>query len=320
MLKDRDLSGELKDIWGAVQAKREREKDPSLNYNNYSPSGNDTIYIEFGPETSQERRSGGIPPPPHDYNMHHKLSDDDLQHLANLNLSHDSVNHAPPPSYDAINHDKIITMPKEETNNMINIENHQNVDAAPASPLQPQPLPLSPPPAFPVQSAGSKPIAIDETDAIAHHKTPIESITILTTPNEPINKSATIDVPPNVVEQSAPLPKDSNDDGSGNRKKPTEIIETSTPTQTPPTAIVKPINSSSASIPSSTKKEKSGGFLPNSCHNIFPFMKSKSNNEKKHQKDKEENQKNNKKSIKMNKDENVKSDLVNSDLNKLHNN
>lgn len=317
MLKDRDLSGELKDIWGAVQAKREREKDPSLNYNNYSPSGNDTIYIEFGPETSQDRRGGGIPPPPHEYNMHHKISDDDLQHLANLNLSHDSVNHAPPPSYDAINHDKIITMPKEETNNMINIENHQNVDAAQTSPTQS--LPLSPPPAFPIQLAGSKAVAIDETDAQTHHKTPIESITIITTPNEPINKSATIDVPPNVVDP-APLQKDNTDDGSGNRKKPAEIIDTPATPTTPPTTIVKPINPSSASIPSSTKKEKSGGFLPNSCHNIFPFMKSKSNNEKKHQKDKEENQKNSKKSIKMSKEENVKSDLVNSDLNKLHNN
>lgn len=315
MLKDRDLSGELKDIWGAVQAKREREKDPSLNYNNYTPSGNETIYIEFGPETSQERRSGGIPPPPHEYNIHNQISDEDLQHLANLNLSHDNVNHAPPPSYDAIQHDKIITMPKEDANNMLNMENHQNNETTKSSQL----LPINPPPAFPIQSINNA-IAIDEIDTVTHQKTPIESNTPTTTPNEPITKSATNDLLPNVINQSSPSNKDIDDAAGGNRKKSVEIIETATPIATPTPTIVKPINPSSASIPSSTKKEKIGGFLPNSCHNIFPFMKSKSNNEKKHQKDKEENQKNSKKSIKLNKDENVKSDLVNSDLNKLHNN
>lgn len=41
--------------------------------------------------------------------------------------------------------------------------------------------------------------------------------------------------------------------------------------------------------PTSTKKEKIGGFLPNGCHNIFPFIKSKSSNSKKDKKQKGSN-------------------------------
>lgn len=47
-MKDRDLSGELKDIWGAVQAKRLREKDSAPSYESYLATQNQ-IYIDFGP-------------------------------------------------------------------------------------------------------------------------------------------------------------------------------------------------------------------------------------------------------------------------------
>lgn len=38
--------------------------------------------------------------------------------------------------------------------------------------------------------------------------------------------------------------------------------------------------------PPTVKKEKLGGFLPNGCHNIFPFIKSKNNHSKKDGKEK----------------------------------
>lgn len=55
-----------------------------------------------------------------------------------------------------------------------------------------------------------------------------------------------------------------------------------------------PLNANANSItvnnpvtpPTSMKKEKLGGFLPNGCHNIFPFIKSKNNHSKKDGKEK----------------------------------
>lgn len=55
-----------------------------------------------------------------------------------------------------------------------------------------------------------------------------------------------------------------------------------------------PLNANTNSItvnnpvtpPASVKKEKLGGFLPNGCHNIFPFIKSKNNHSKKDGKEK----------------------------------
>lgn len=49
MLKDRDLSGELKNIWGAVQAKRETEREQFMT-GKHNP--NLVVYTELGPETS----------------------------------------------------------------------------------------------------------------------------------------------------------------------------------------------------------------------------------------------------------------------------
>lgn len=61
-----------------------------------------------------------------------------------------------------------------------------------------------------------------------------------------------------------------------------EVSEGSlSPTSTPPTP-----TPPTSTPPTSTKKEKIGGFLPNGCHNIFPFIKSKSSNSKKDKKQK----------------------------------
>lgn len=320
VLKDRDLSGELKDIWGAVQAKREREKDPQANYFSPSHNSNDTIYIEFGPETSQDRRTI--------QQNCNNLTDDELHHLTNtaLNISYDCPNQAPPPSYDAIRHDKIITMPKQHHIDVIdsadaeNITNgitvtmanaqvqngpgdHQssvmlqsdnmlaNVNVLPVVQghiPDPTPTPIGP-----------APLAIEETDS-SPDKTPTE-----TTVNEVIGK-----VPSETV--TLAIKSTTTNDVI----KPIETqqhIETITNKSNP-----------AASIPSSTKKEKVGGFLPNSCHNIFPFMKSKLNNDKKQQKDKiimnskDDLSKNNKKSMKL-KDEQNKIELMNATDLKMHN-
>lgn len=64
-----------------------------------------------------------------------------------------------------------------------------------------------------------------------------------------------------------------------------EVSEVShSPTATPPAS-----TPPTSTPPTSTKKEKIGGFLPNGCHNIFPFIKSKSSNSKKDKKQKSTN-------------------------------
>lgn len=50
MLKDRDLSGELKNIWGAVQAKRETEREQFMTGKQHNP--NLVVYTELGPESA----------------------------------------------------------------------------------------------------------------------------------------------------------------------------------------------------------------------------------------------------------------------------
>lgn len=327
VLKDRDLSGELKDIWGAVQAKREREKDPPANYFSPTHNPNDTIYIEFGPETSQDRRTVQ-----QNYNS---LTDDELHHLTStaLNISYDGPNQAPPPSYDAIRHDKIITMPKHDHVDVIDCVAGENGAATPlanaqqvinngpgdqsSSAISANPLPsgahsqaqgqgtATTPIPTPSSPAGPAPLAVEENDA-SPDKTPVE-----TTPNEAITK-----VPPEPSGPPAPA------------HKPTSTINDTTKPIEPPTTI-EPTTvklNPAASIPSSTKKEKVGGFLPNSCHNIFPFMKSKLNNDKKQQKDKiimnsnkDDLQKNNKKSMKLKDEQNKQIELMNSADLKMHN-
>lgn len=51
VLKDRDLSGELKNIWGAVQAKREKEREQFM-FSTGKHNPNLVVYTELGPETA----------------------------------------------------------------------------------------------------------------------------------------------------------------------------------------------------------------------------------------------------------------------------
>lgn len=55
MLRDRDLSGELKDIWGAVQAKRENEREHLIQEkmaNAGKPNSDLVVYTELGPDSA----------------------------------------------------------------------------------------------------------------------------------------------------------------------------------------------------------------------------------------------------------------------------
>lgn len=63
VLRDRDLSGELKDIWGAVQAKRETEREHLIQEkiaNAGKPNSNLVVYTELGPESAARPESEPI--------------------------------------------------------------------------------------------------------------------------------------------------------------------------------------------------------------------------------------------------------------------
>ncbi|XP_059613082.1 PIH1 domain-containing protein 2 [Phlebotomus argentipes] len=60
VLKDRDLSGELKDVWGAVQAKRDIEREASFHEQIASAGTSESnlvVYTELGPETAPTYKS-----------------------------------------------------------------------------------------------------------------------------------------------------------------------------------------------------------------------------------------------------------------------
>lgn len=253
VLKDRDLSGELKDIWGAVQAKREREKEP--NYGNYPQND---IYIEFGPETSQDRRGG--PPPPHDFNNHQKTTpttaatapstaanqhdDNNLHHLADTALN--LYDHAtsppppPPPSYDAIQHDKIQDMATVQL-----IENAIQ---------QQQHVPNGPPPAFPTAIEPHCPAlsadAKDVTDAIP---TAPNAVTANDAPSSNNNVNTNANSNNRLAQQpvgQTPAAVSVSLDGNG---KPTNENHDATPNH-------KQQNSSSASIPARPTPSDTGWY------------------------------------------------------------
>lgn len=60
VLKDRDLSGELKDVWGAVQAKRDIEREASFQEQIATAGTSESnlvVYTELGPETAPTYRN-----------------------------------------------------------------------------------------------------------------------------------------------------------------------------------------------------------------------------------------------------------------------
>lgn len=200
ILKDRDLTGELKDIWGAVQAKRERDKDgqqPAAtplygapSYYRYSNEQNGSMtYVEFGPEANGNKPDEGP--------------------------------HLPP-----------------------------TVSAVPIATPAPPPIQLA-------SSSNIESIANGAKASGVQSRLPVATKTM-----------------------SAPIATvESVDDTDSDKQLDKEPTSPSliTPTDKSNTKSEKSSNAS-------TKKDKLVGFLPNGCHNIFPFIKSKNGTSKKDKK------------------------------------
>lgn len=98
--------------------------------------------------------------------------------------------------------------------------------------------------------------------------------------NEINASNAIIQMPTAIKVLSAPIATvESVDDTDGEKQLEKEPTLTSLSA-----APEKSINKAEKSSSTSTKKDKLVGFLPNSCHNIFPFIKSKNGSSKKDKK------------------------------------
>ncbi|XP_031640474.1 uncharacterized protein LOC116352208 isoform X2 [Contarinia nasturtii] len=212
ILKDRDLSGELKDIWGAVQAKRLREKDSAPSYESYLASQNQ-VYIDFGPadvpyqlERVSEPQQQQQPIQPI------KNGKEQSKHQSNSVLNVDEVDNNIPQQI---------------------LDSHQNsLNALDNSP-----------------------------EMASNNRNTIENKYIrvtkpLTSPPPPINPTTTTTTMPMITTTT----------DSDSNKNDRQL----------------------------TKKDKLSGFLPNSCHNIFPFIKTKSSGHDKTNAHKEKNDTNQK--------------------------
>ncbi|KAJ6641552.1 PIH1 domain-containing protein 2 [Pseudolycoriella hygida] len=234
VLKDRDLSGELKDIWGAVQAQREREKDgpgtdttAAPSYENYLAAQKQVTYIEFGPEFSTEQSAQVAQQPESPYQpqpIQQPIPNDESSNDLNksspssaINLTNKSIN-------GKSNKDKVNSNNKEAEDQLDGAENSKEISSNVQS------------------SADSKPVKPIEAEANI-------------TPNKKAKSSC----------DASPI------------KSPTPPLNANTNSVTVNNAVTPP---------PSVKKEKLGGFLPNGCHNIFPFIKSKNNHSKKDGKEK----------------------------------
>lgn len=152
-----------------------------------------------------------------------------------------------------------------------------------------------------------QPIPNDESSNDLNKSSPSSAINVA---NKSINgKSSKDKVNSNETEtedklDGAEKSKDNSLDGQMNAdSKPVKPIEAEAITTTPnkktksgtdasPLKSPHNANTNSTTVttpvtpPASMKKEKLGGFLPNGCHNIFPFIKSKNNHSKKDGKEK----------------------------------
>lgn len=219
MLKDRDLSGELKDIWGAVQAKRLREKDAAPSYENYLATQNQ-IYIDFGPESAYQTPT---------------------------NDQHNAANNANSQLISVLNVDEVCG---PTTNANVQAENLTNIG---------------------LTAAASKSAA-------------------------PTTLNVEIVCDKNIEKQ---LPSSPTDDTSNNAAKANGVVSTGNVDAAAAAAVADTHNSNNSnshgtakSIKTHTvsvpKKDKLAAFLPNGCHNIFPFIKTKNSHDKNSNKDKSE--------------------------------
>lgn len=212
VLKDRDLSGELKDIWGAVQAKRLREKDAAPSYENYLATQNQ-IYIDFGPETSYQAPANASTTPNANEQQQNAVNNTNSQLISVLNVDE---------------------MCGRTTNANVQAENLTNIGMTAAV----------------TKSAAPTAVNVEIVDD------------------------------KNVEKPLLPSPTDTTNNGT---KAIAADTQNSNNTNNHGTG--KSIKNHTVSVP---KKDKLAGFLPNGCHNIFPFIKTKNSHDKNSNKDKSE--------------------------------
>lgn len=216
MLKDRDLSGELKDIWGAVQAKRLREKDSAPSYESYLASQNQ-VYIDFGtPEAPPYQSERVVDPPPV------TAKQQQYQQQQQQQLS-------PPPiksNKESKNHSNSVLNVDEVDNNIPQqiLDSHQNN--------------------LNTLDNNAQIAMTNNRNTITHHKE-MNVIKPLTSPPPPPTMTTATTIAPTTVPLTTTTTTTTDSDSNKNDRQ-------------------------------STKKDKLSGFLPNSCHNIFPFIKTKS--------------------------------------------
>lgn len=212
MLRDRDLSGELKDIWGAIQAKRIREKDYSApSYESYLASQNQ-IYIDFGPETAASQcQSDKVNELNQQQQQQQQLQTEQTQITQRTTNATKKCKNQ---SNSVLNVDEVDNNISSSTNS----EAHQNTLNRLDTDMQ-----------------------SSTTTNNSEHRSILD--------NKDIHMITT-------VLSSSPPPSQPQLDNSDSNKNE------------------RPVTTS--------KKDKLGGFLPNGCHNIFPFIKTKSNSQDKH--------------------------------------
>lgn len=214
VLKDRDLSGELKDIWGAVQAKRLREKDAAPSYENYLATQNQ-IYIDFGPESAYQSPT---------------------------NDQHNAANNANSQLISVLNVDEVCG---PTTNAIVQAENLTNIGlTAAASKSSAMPTTVN------VEIVCEKELPTSPTDDTSNNAT----------------KANGVDAA--AVAAAAAAAADTHNSNNSHSH-----------------GTAKSIKSTAVSVP---KKDKLAAFLPNGCHNIFPFIKTKTSHDKNSNKDKSE--------------------------------
>lgn len=230
MLKDRDLSGELKDIWGAVQAKRLREKDAAPSYENYLATQNQ-IYIDFGPETSYQSPSSNV--------------------LAGVNANEQQQNAANNTNSQLISVLNVDEMGGPATTNAnVQAENLTNIGLSAAA-----------------AATASKLV----TPNTVNVEIVCDKLVEKQSPSSPIDTSNNVTKTNGVasVATAATVAADTHNSNNSTNHGTTKSIKTN--------------------VVSAPKKDKLAGFLPNGCHNIFPFIKTKnSHHDKNSNKDKSE--------------------------------
>ncbi|XP_030385451.1 ras guanine nucleotide exchange factor R [Scaptodrosophila lebanonensis] len=253
ILKDRDISGELKDVWNAVQAQRDREREEQmLQQRQQQHYQNITTQQMFPKSPDAVRAASGMP-------AHAEATNSmGLQHT-------DSV----PEHANGIT----LAVFAQQLDNKVASEQMEQMLANEAAPSDAcvdqtdaggvQHLTNASPPTLDIEQA----IAVNTAESETKLSTPNTTTNGINTPTTPAMATST----PVVVSTSAPAPAPVSTPSVTATAQPASPASTPTPT---PVATPTP----APTPPAPTKKEKLGGFLPNGC--IFPRFKNNKHKDK----------------------------------------